>query len=391
MVKQWRVGIYARLSRDDERQGESVSIENQKRMLRRYCDQQNWEVVETYADDGWSGTDFRRPAFLRMMEAVRDQEINLVLVKDLSRLGRDYIEVGKYTDYIFPYYHCRFIALNDGVDTLRQDDDIAMIFKNVINDIYARDTSKKIRAVRRANAECGKFMGYKAPYGYQKDPQDKHHLVIDPEAAKVVQDIFDLRQQGNSVQLISERLNEKGVLTPKDYADQKRRSCWCRESVRAILKNEAYIGNLVQLKQGHISYKDRRQRLRPPEAWVRVEGTHEPLIRREVWEAVRALDKKGCRVVKTADPLSSFLFCACCERPLRRRVDRKFRSGAWREYTYYYCREHGSISRKALEGLLERELGCRDELLSTVRKKGVKKILAGKERVQLQYGSGPQW
>ena len=145
----YQVGIYARLSRDDERFGESVSIENQKLMLTQYCEQQGWTIADYYVDDGWTGTNFNRPDFQRLIDDVQNKQINLVIVKDLSRLGRDYIEVGRYTDCVFPYYDCRFIALNDGVDTLRQNDDVSMIIKNVFNDIYARDTSKKIRAVRK--------------------------------------------------------------------------------------------------------------------------------------------------------------------------------------------------------------------------------------------------
>ena len=217
METDYRVGIYVRLSRDDERQGESVSIENQKLMLRGFCARQGWEVKAVFVDDGWSGTNFERPGFRELMEAVRQKEVNLVLVKDLSRLGRDYLEVGKYMDCVFPYYGCRFVALNDGVDTLRQNDEISMIFKNVINDIYARDTSKKIRAVRRANAESGKYMGYKAPYGYVKSPADKHRLIPDPEAAEVVCRIFSMRLAGHTPQSIARQLSLEGVLTPGEY------------------------------------------------------------------------------------------------------------------------------------------------------------------------------
>jgi len=145
----YRAGIYARLSRDDERQGESISIENQKLILTRFCESQGWQIMGCYVDDGWTGTNFDRPAFRRLIEDVRDKRVNLVIVKDLSRLGRDYIEVGRYTDCVFPLYGCRFIALNDGVDTIRQNDDVGMIFKNVINDIYARDTSQGQRGARQ--------------------------------------------------------------------------------------------------------------------------------------------------------------------------------------------------------------------------------------------------
>ena len=365
MEQTYHVGIYARLSRDDDRQGESVSIENQRLMLQRHCALQGWEVVETFVDDGWSGTNFDRPAFRRLMEAVRQKRVDLVLVKDLSRLGRDYIQVGKYTDCIFPYYGCRFVALNDGVDTLRQNDDVTMIFKNVINDIYARDTSKKIRAVRRANAESGKFMGYKAPYGYVKSAEEKHRLAIDPATAEVVRRIFALRKNGAGFQTIADQLNEERILPPRDYflvskGEAPAGGAWSRETVRAILKNEAYIGNLVQLKQGSLSYKDHRQRQRPAETWARVEGTHTPIIDRETWQAVRTLDTGGRRPRSAASLFSGLLYCKNCGKAMKRIVNRKMRGGVEREYVYYLCRGDPGhsccISEPVLQEAVQREL-----------------------------------
>lgn len=365
-MNDYRVGIYTRLSRDDERQGESVSIENQKLMLRRYCTQQGWTIASEYTDDGWSGTNFNRPGFQRLLADIQQKKVDLVLVKDLSRLGRDYIEVGKYTDCIFPYYGCRFIALNDGVDTLRQNDDVAMIFKNVINDIYARDTSKKIRAVRRANAESGKFMGYKAPYGYQKSPGDKHRLIIDPTAAEVVRRIFALRRSGMSIQAVADALNHDHILPPREYAlaaagklyapDHR----WRRETVRSILGNEAYIGNLVQLKQGSLSYKDHRQRPKPKASWARVEHTHTPLIDEAVWQAVRELEQRDChprRQENGQTPLfGGLLYCSACGQPLRRVLNRKKRKNGERTYIYYSCANHVFIAEDTLKEMLGNEL-----------------------------------
>jgi DNA invertase Pin-like site-specific DNA recombinase len=339
------VGIYVRLSRDDERQGESVSIENQKEMLQSYCKRQGWMVSEVFADDGWSGTNFDRPGFIRMMEAVREKRINLVLVKDLSRLGRDYIQVGTYTDCVFPYYHCRFIALNDGVDTFREGDDVTMIFKNVINDIYARDTSRKIRAVRRCAAENGKYMGYKAPYGYLRDPENKHRLIKDDFAADIVREMFALRGEGRGFREIADWLNKKGVASLRDYAKNDSGHLWCRESVKAILESEVYIGNLVQLKYGNISYKDHRSRKKPEDTWVRVLQSHDALVDAELWENVRRMDRKEIRKERSsADPFGGILYCGLCDKPLRRVVNKKKRAGEKREYTYYICRNHVCVS-----------------------------------------------
>lgn len=356
----YSVGIYTRLSRDDERQGESISIENQKLMLTQYCEQQGWTIFDYYVDDGWSGTNFERPGFQRLMSDVQDGRINLVIVKDLSRLGRDYITVGNYTDCIFPLYNCRFIALNDGVDTIRPNDDMSMIFKNVINDIYARDTSKKIRAVRKANAQGGKFMGRKAPFGYQKSEQDKHLLVVDPVAAAVVQHIFELRKSGSGFQMIARMLNRENVTPPHDYHfgaqglenPYRTNHMWSRETVKSILCNEAYIGNMVQLKQGSISYKDHRQRNKPKEGWVRVEGTHEPIVDQDTWEAVRALDGGGFKPRVTNQGVvglfSGFLRCMDCGYSMKRNISHKKRSGGIiKDYVSYTCLNYNESGKVA--------------------------------------------
>ena len=185
MQENYIVGIYARLSRDDERAGESVSIENQKEMLSRYVREQGWTLYDYYCDDGVSGTTFDRPGLNRLVQDAADHKINLVLCKDLSRLGRDYIEAGKYTDFVFPSLGCRFIALNDGVDMFRKNNEMLVILKNVMNDLYARDTSSKIKAVKLSTFKSGKYVGCYAPLGYKKSEADKHILEIDPVTAPV--------------------------------------------------------------------------------------------------------------------------------------------------------------------------------------------------------------
>lgn len=216
MQENYIVGIYARLSRDDERAGESVSIENQKEMLSRYVREQSWTLYDYYCDDGVSGTTFDRPGLNRLVQDATDHKINLVLCKDLSRLGRDYIEAGKYTDFVFPSLGCRFIALNDGVDTLRKNNEMLVILKNVMNDLYARDTSSKIKAVKLSTFKSGKYVGCYAPLGYRKSEADKHVLEIDPVTAPVVRHIFDLRLQGYgfrkiALQLAASRETESSV------------------------------------------------------------------------------------------------------------------------------------------------------------------------------------
>ncbi len=241
---EFRAGIYARLSKDDERRGESVSIENQKLMLSQYCETQGWTIVDCYVDDGFSGTSFDRPGFQRLMGDVRSGAVNLVLVKDLSRLGRDYVTVGQYTDCVFPMYGCRFVALGDGVDTYDAGDETGMIFKNVINDLYARDTSKKIRAIRLAGARSGRFMGSRAPFGYRRSDADRHKLEVEPAAAEIVRRIFRMREDGCSAAMVARELNREGVSPPSVFYEDKCRGAensgrpvWSRETVRSILSN----------------------------------------------------------------------------------------------------------------------------------------------------------
>lgn len=217
MQETYHAGIYCRLSRDDERAGEFVSIENQREMLSRYVREQGWDLYDTYCDDGVSGTSFDRPCFHRLIADATAGKINLVLCKDLSRLGRDYIEAGKYTDVVFPSLGCRFIALNYGVDTIRKNNEMLVILKNVMNDLDVRDTSSKIRAVKQSFFKAGKYVGCYAPIGYLKSPKDKHILVVDPATAPIVKRIFSLRCQGYSYRKIATTLNVENIPIPTTF------------------------------------------------------------------------------------------------------------------------------------------------------------------------------
>ena len=298
MQEQYSVGVYARLSRDDERTGESVSIENQKEMLARDVREQGWTLYDYYCDDGLSCTTFDRPGFNRLVQDATDHKINLVLTKNLSRLGRDYIEAGKYTDFIFPSLGCRFIALNDGVDTIRKNNEMLVILKNVMNDLYARDTSNKIKAVKLSTFKAGKYVGCYAPLSYRKSAVDKHILEIDPVSAPVVRHIFDLRLQGNGFRKIALILNAEIVPAPRTfyYMAEGRENhrgetpFWNDVTVKTILRNEVYLGHMVQNKTGTVSYKNHKQVSKPESEWIRVENTHEPLISPEVWDALQRID-----------------------------------------------------------------------------------------------------
>lgn len=249
MAKQtiYNAGIYVRLSQEDMRAGESLSIENQKLILTKYVKEQGWNLVDTYVDDGWSGTNFDRPAVQRLLSDTQSGKINLIICKDLSRFGRNYIEVGRYVDYIFPSYNIRFIALNDNVDTASKDTSVLdmMPIVNLFNEWHAASTSKKIKAVIEANAKAGKYRATCAPFGYTKGDDPNHLPVIDPDAAPIVRNIFEMRASGISPHHIADKLNEDGVPIPSDYYYAKlgkpnplrTRHMWCGESVRQILHN----------------------------------------------------------------------------------------------------------------------------------------------------------
>ena len=356
MEKTYNVGIYCRLSNDDERDGESVSIENQKLLLQRYVRERGWNEVDCYCDDGYSGTNFNRPAVKRLIEDAKAKKINCIVVKDLSRFGRNYIEFGQYTDYLFPSIGCRFIAVGNGIDTMSNNGSTdVMCFLNLFNEFYSRDTSKKVKAVKKACAENGKFMGTYPAYGYKRDPEDKHHLIIDEDIAPNVRRIFSLRAEGRTFRSIAILLNEEGVPSPGTLYYQRKGTSdvrnvnhqWAGETVKSLLRNEVYIGNMVQGKSGTLSYKSRKLITKPEDEWIRVEGTHEPIISKEMWETVCDIDKKKVRKSPTADGIrsifSGLVYCADCGFKMRNQVERFiYKDGTPGRYSSFVC---GNYSR----------------------------------------------
>lgn len=360
MTQTYNAGIYCRLSRDDERIGESVSIENQRVLLTRYVQEQGWRLVQTYVDDGVSGTTFDRPGLNAMISDVRAGKINLVIVKDLSRFGRDYIETGKFIDVIFPSLNCRFIALNDGVDTLQHNNEMLAIFKNVMNDFYARDTSSKIKAVKKSTFKAGKFIGAYAPYGYVKDPADKHHLIVDEPAAAIVRRIFALRCQGLGYRKIASILNGEGIAPPREHFFQmqgkpnnfRSNGLWNDVTVKVLCRNEAYIGHMVQNKTGTVSYKDHKQIDKPKDQWIKVENTHEPIIDPDTWELAQEIDRMRyhprSRNHHEITLFGGLLVCMDCGFAMRACHESHTRkNGMVREYSSYGCGNYFRSGRSA--------------------------------------------
>ncbi len=359
--KTYDVGIYCRLSNDDERDGESVSIENQKLLLQNYVRQRGWNEVDVYIDDGYSGTNFNRPGVQRLIEDAKAKRINLILVKDLSRFGRNYIEFGQYTDYLFPSIGCRFIALNNGIDTMSDNGSTdVMCFLNLFNEFYSRDTSKKVKAVKKACAENGKFMGTYPAYGYKRDPEDKHHLVIDEDTAPIVRRIFAMRASGMGFHAIAVILNEEGIQSPgtlyyqrKGQNDPRRvNHRWADATVKNLIRNEVYIGNMVQGKTGTMSYKSRKLISKPEDEWIRVEGTHEAIISQEVWDTVVSIDQKRVRKKKTSDGYKSIftglIYCADCGFKMRNHTEKfTYKDGSPGRYSSFICGNYARSGKSA--------------------------------------------
>lgn len=320
----YNTALYLRLSRDDELQGESGSIQTQRMMLRQYAAEHGLTVVDEYIDDGWSGTNFERPSFQRMIDDIEDGKINCVVTKDLSRLGRNYILTGQYTEIYFPSKGVRYIAINDNVDTDSSESNDLMPFKNLFNEWFIRDTSRKIRAVLKAKAERGERLGTRAPYGYRKDPGTKK-LIVDDEAAAIVRRIFAMCAGGSGPSQIARILKKEQILTPTMYAYTRfgmNHTCldtahpynWSDSAIANLLENEIYLGNTVNMKYSTKSYKDKRRVEHPREECMVFENTHPALITREVWDMVQRVRKNKRRLTKMEEQnkYSGLVFCADC-------------------------------------------------------------------------------
>lgn len=325
-IQNRKAGLYYRLSQEDERAGESLSIENQKKILEKYARENGFEIIDEYIDDGWSGTNFNRPGVQRLLEDAKNGRINTIIVKDLSRFGRNYIEVGQYTDYLFPTYNIRFIAVGDNVDSAVTENtgmDMTPIM-NVFNEWHAANTSKKIRAVIEANAKEGIYRCTYAPYGYIKGTDAKRLPVIDPEAAAYVRRIFEMRASGISPNRIAQTFNDESILPPADYKEAKfgipntRKShhLWSSAVVKQIVTNPIYLGHLVQQKTKKISYKNKKIVKNDPEDMVWVYGTHEAIVTQELWDKCREMEASVSQGKKNktgyVNPLSGLVYCADC-------------------------------------------------------------------------------
>ncbi len=357
----FNVAIYIRLSREDGDKEESDSVGNQRKLLAEYiAKKEDFILYDVYVDDGYSGTNFNRPSFQRMIADIEDGEVNCVVVKDLSRFGRDYIDTGRYLERYFPEMGVRFISVTDGIDSMKQAYDMLLPIKNIFNEQYARDISKKIQATVKSKQKAGEFIGAFTSYGYKKSPVDKHKLVIDDYAADVVRRIFSLYIQGYGKQKIAKLLNAEGVLCPAEYKKvngENYKNCNCLESttywsystINSILHREMYVGNMVQgTKRQRMRSKQKKM---TKEEWIIVENTHEPIIDKVTWEKARSLLQKRTRELDletNKNIFAGFVKCGDCGRAMAKNMWR--RADGSKTYSLYcgtykrngkqYCTPH---------------------------------------------------
>lgn len=405
----YNVAIYLRLSRDDmdgnaakSGKAESNSISSQRDMIRSYIrKQKDMEIYDIYVDDGWSGANFDRPEFKRMMQDIEAGKVDCVIVKDLSRLGRDYIEAGRLIQKTFPAFCVRFIALNDKFDSLTADyneTSLVLPVKNFVNDSYCRDISGKVRSHQKIKRENGEFIGAFAVYGYQKGEKNKNILIPDDYAADIVKKIFSWKIEGFSTFAIAEQLNELGILSPMEYKKSKgenfqtgfatgAKSKWSAVAVKRILVNECYVGTLEQGKEEKVNYKVNKTVKKPKKEWIRVENAHEAIISKEEFEIVQRLlqvDTRAASGIKKSHIYAGLLFCGDCMEPMMRRINRY--KGKDRVYFICATRNRGegcsrhSIEEKELDRLVLNAL--RQQIYLFMDKA---KVLAGIEQMEVNF------
>lgn len=366
-IQGFRTAAYVRLSMEDSGKIDGYSLQNQKDLLMSFINDHNdLHLYKMYVDNGYTGTQFERPAFDEMMQDMKSGLINCIVVKDLSRLGRNYLEAGNYLEQIFPFFKVRFISITDGYDSISPDfTDEALIIplKNIINEGYAKDISVKVSSAIATRKRQGKFMGKVPLYGYLKDPDDKNHLVIDPEASRIVQRVFQMKLEGVSLGLIAKQMNEEGVPCPSKYFVLKGlsketkylNSFWDRNTAKRMLTNRMYLGCIVYGKSVRSFAKGIKEHTIPEENWKIVEGTHDPLVTEEAFERVQELLEESSREAKNhasyaegdvPNLFRGLIRCADCGGAMRMGKFRKPKKSGAEEYHYYgvyECSRHKLI------------------------------------------------
>ena len=407
-----RVVIYVRLSDEDRykknKDDDSESIANQKSMLLKYALEQGWEVVNIYSDDDYSGADNNRPDFNRMLEECEKGNVDIVLCKTQSRFSRDMEVIEKYIHNKFIEWGVRFVSIVDNADTDVEGNKKSRQINGLVNEWYLEDLSNNVRKSLQNKREDGQFLGSFAPYGYRKDPNNKNKLLIDPISAEVVKEIFELYKNGNGYYKITKSLNDRGILTPSNYKKENgskyvcrsakcgERTKWCQDTIAGILRNEVYMGNLVQGRKTYVSYKNHKQIIKPKEEWTHSYGTHEPIIDVDTWNIVQSKFKSRTRVTRTGEVymLSRKVCCKECKHIFTRNLYKTsegktaYLKCKGKRLANYECDNISSIRCDVLEKILVEEINKQldmyyniDELdrLYTLQKKSVNSTIVTKK------------
>lgn len=364
--------LYCRLSRDDGAEGESNSIANQKKLLAKYAKEHGFTNTKFYVDDGYTGINFNRPGFQQMLEDMEMGYISTVIVKDSSRFGRNYLEVGQYTDYYFPEHNIRFIAINDCIDSDNGEDDFSA-FRNIMNEMYAKDISRKVRSSHRLRGNAGDPLA-PPPYGYVKDPENKKKWIIDPDASEVVRRIFRLCIEGNGNETIARILQDDKVLVPQAYWQSKGMSRggkktqpnpykWCKTTIAKMLEQQEYCGDIINFKSYSKSFRNKTRVENPKENWAIFKDVHEPIIDRETWERVQELTKNSKRRKPKNENVkksifTNLLYCGDCGHKLWFNINKQNPS-----IRFYSCSNY-----KGIRGTCESTHYVREDSLEQVVK-----------------------
>lgn len=394
-MKKTEAYMYLRLSRDDGDEGESNSIGNQRELIKSYADKAGFEIIKEYIDDGFTGSNFERPNFKKMLSDLEKKSCKTIIVKDLSRFGRDYIESGKFLQKIFPQMGVRFISVNDNYDSDSADvNDTHLILpiKNFINDSYCRDISMKVKSSQKTKWQRGEFIGSFAPYGYEKNSKRKNHLVVDKNVAHVIRKIFEMKVEGYSSQAIADELNRLGIQTPQAYKESNgsnfttgfasNKSKWQAKMINRIIESRVYLGDLEQGKRTKLNYKSNKEIKVMEDDWIRVEGTHEAIITETMFNVANKMMERDILNRKSKpDFLTGLLYCADCGNQLVRRKQ-KTKDG---QKIFYICglynrgkgcsrhsiKEEDILS--SLDYILKEHIKYQEELFSRIKEKDLSK------------------
>ncbi|HEO2975203.1 TPA: recombinase family protein [Streptococcus agalactiae] len=349
-TKKYVAGLYCRLSKDDGNSVESMSIWSQKVMLKQYAESNSIAIYDYYVDDGYSGTNFERPSFKKMITDIENGKINCVITKDLSRLGRNYLQSGAYIEMYFPQKNIRYIAITDGIDTLNSNQNDIMPFKNILNEMYAKDTSKKVKSAIQSRMREGTYIGSKAPFGYLKDPNNKRRLIIDEKTKPIIELIYKLCLEGKGTQLISQELMRRKIPRPSAFVEnaeklygltEENKYQWSHRMVLNVLRDPVYCGNMARNKRPTLSFKNSKRLYIPKSDYIYAKNTHEGIVSEEIWEQVQTMiDKRKCNNKKGLyydNIFQGLVRCPKCGYALTPKTDYRLKKKELIDFVHFSC------------------------------------------------------